>query len=142
MDLHPCPACARHIRAFESVCPFCSAAMPEGFGSVPKAKIAAPRSRAAILFMGATAVSACGGSTLTTAGTDAGSADATEDTMAVAAYGPAIIDSGIQDAGEDMTAVAAYGPAIIDSGAKDATEDQDSGFLVLYGPAPVDSGEG
>jgi hypothetical protein len=127
VDLHPCPACARHIRGDEATCPFCNAATPEGFGAVARAKIAAPMSRAAILFMGATAVSACSSSS---------------SSGPVAAYGPAPVDSGAQDAAEDTNPVALYGPAMVDSGAKDATEEPDSGPMALYGPAPVDSGQG
>jgi hypothetical protein len=121
IDLHPCPACARHIRAEEGTCPFCGEATPDGFGNIARAKLAAPMSRAAILFMGATAVSACSSST-------SGSL--------MALYGPApVMDSGAKDGSNDVTAVPLYAAAPVDSGV-------DAGAMPAYGAAPVDSGEG
>jgi hypothetical protein len=136
-----CPSCARHIKSEEALCPFCGSATPEGFGAIARPKGPAPLSRAAILFMSATAVtgvsaatacssSSSGTGTTTDAGTDTGGP--------VAAYGPPpVMDSGQLDSGGP---VAAYGPAIIDSGT-DAAQDT-GGPVAAYGPAPVDSGEG
>jgi hypothetical protein len=116
--LHPCPACARHIRGAERACPFCQAALPEGFGvcSGARASRAAqgrPASRAALLFVGAAAAAGCGGSVdANTSGTDGGGRDAAQSDA-----------KGGGDASDE-----------------DATPAQDSGLPVMYGPAPIDSG--
>jgi hypothetical protein len=139
-----CPACARHIKTDEAACPFCGSATPEGFSTVAKPKGPAPLSRAAILFMSATAVggvsvaTACSSSSSATGVSDAGARDsaAAEDTGGpVAAYGPApVMDSGQVDTGGP---VAAYGPGpVMDSGP------EFDGPVAAYGPAPVDSGGG
>jgi hypothetical protein len=67
-SLQPCPSCAQHVRAGETRCPFCDASLPSGFGARSLARGAndasgRPRSRAALLFVGATAAAACGGRT-------------------------------------------------------------------------------
>jgi hypothetical protein len=67
-SLRPCPSCAQHLRAGETRCPFCDAPLPAGFGARPLARGASdasgrPMSRAALLFVGATAAAACGGRT-------------------------------------------------------------------------------
>ena len=141
--LHPCPSCARHLRAGEPRCLFCAAALPVGFGVCAQAPGARgrPVSRAALLFVGATAAAGCGGrqeSTFTPGdgGLDAAtdSAGEGEDTgMPVALYGPGPIeDSGLPrpDASQDA--------------AKDAPSEagDEGGGVVLYGPAPVDGGGG
>jgi hypothetical protein len=53
--LRPCPACARHVRAVESACPFCAAALvPEG-PTAPRPE--GPRlSRSAMLLLGSAAL--------------------------------------------------------------------------------------
>jgi hypothetical protein len=140
-----CPTCTRHIKVEEATCPFCGGATPEGFGAAAKPRGPAPLSRAAILFMSATAVTgvsaatACSSSSSSTGVSDAGAKDSgNEDTGLVAAYGPAPVqDSGQMDTGGP---VAAYGPGpVLDSGTVDSGEDAP---VALYGPAPVDSGSG
>ena len=58
--LHPCPSCARQVRSYEATCPFCRAALP-GVCVLPDPP-AAPRApmRAALVFVGAAAIAACG----------------------------------------------------------------------------------
>jgi hypothetical protein len=63
-DLHPCPACHRHVAATESACPFCGAAQPTRVPiEVPRGRL----SRAAVFAAGTTLVAAaaagCGGKT-------------------------------------------------------------------------------
>ncbi len=47
MTLVPCAACARHVKADESRCPFCDAALT---APTARAMTALPRSRAALMF--------------------------------------------------------------------------------------------
>ena len=119
-DLQPCTGCKRHIRIDESACPFCSVALGEDFrarATVPNGALRRPLTRAALLFASATAIAACTSGTGTT--------------------------SGGYSSGEP-----AYGgpPIDPDSGdARDATSDGPSKFdgpVALYGPAPVDAGDG
>lgn len=61
--LVPCPACERHVRASERVCPFCDAALPLGLASraIPSPRERLNRSKLAVF--GATAslaLAACG----------------------------------------------------------------------------------
>src|SRR5437879_709996 len=117
--LHPCPSCAQHVRAGETACPFCGAALEARACEKPAG--ARPLSRAAILFVGATAAAACGGSESTGGGN-----------------GDAATDANQNGDGSTDGPVALYGPAPVDGG-MDAS---DSGSVVLYGPAPVDGGAG
>ncbi len=137
-----CPACARHIKVEEGACPFCGARTPEGFANVVRPRVAAPLSRAAILFVSATAVTGAALATGCGSSSDAGP---------VVLYGPAPIvdsgtadsragdsattDSGRVDSGVDSGNAVLYGPAPVDSGT-------DEGPMVMYGPAVVDSGMG
>ena len=144
--LFPCPGCARHIRTDERACPFCGAATPEGFGACAKPALTGPvLSRAAVLFMGATAVAACSGTVAAPGGGgdsgSSGDSPSSADSMPVALYGP----GPVRDANVDSPGpVPAYGPGPIrDSGVADQGGDEDSGGpIALYGPAPVDSGSG
>lgn len=138
--LHPCPSCAQHLRATETVCPFCALALPEGFGVC--AQRAGPRgrpmSRAALLFVGATVTASCGGATETGTPADGGreaTADSGEETgPPVTLYGPGpVFDAGPRpDAGADAPSEAAS------DGATDAPSFD--GSAVLYGPAMIDGG--
>jgi hypothetical protein len=113
--LHPCPSCAQHLRASETVCPFCGASLPEGFGICAQpAPRGQPMSRAALLFVGATVATGCG-------------ADAP-----VPLYGPAPInDAGpTPDAGTDAPSEAAT----------DAQTGPDTS-AVTDGPATIDEGD-
>ncbi|MEO8875485.1 MAG: hypothetical protein ABI461_07860 [Polyangiaceae bacterium] len=126
--LVPCPGCARHVRASESACPFCSADLPNDLAS--RAVPAATRrmSRGAVFTFAATvvvgSVVACGGDIVV----DQGGGQ----TM----YGLANIeDSGAYDSGQPMPP---YGIAYVDSG-----EDDGGGILPMYGAAyPDDAGDG
>jgi hypothetical protein len=126
MSFCPCPRCKRHVRAGESACPFCNAALPADFGPAPRvvAPVTGPFARAAILFMGA-ATTAC----------SSGSAEPVPSPY----YGPAVIDADAttkQDSGEPLPVVF-YGPAIVDASADDSTEPAPVPF---YGPAVFDAG--
>lgn len=77
MKLVPCTGCARHVRCEEETCPFCGTSTAPCF--VDADADAAPPvalSRAALLFLGASAVAACG------------KTDRAYDPEPVAVYGP------------------------------------------------------
>ncbi len=60
--LHVCPSCARHVRSEERTCPFCATALPDDFSvCVPRSAstTARPLTRAALLFVTATAIGGC-----------------------------------------------------------------------------------
>jgi hypothetical protein len=137
--LHPCPSCAQHLRAGETVCPFCDAALPAGFGASarPRGAPGRPSSRAALLFAAATVAAGCGGATEANVfgegdgGHDAAPGDGSggdDYGQPVALYGPApVYDAGPRpDASKDA--------------ATDATEEDSGGGVILYGPAPYDAG--
>jgi hypothetical protein len=125
-DLHPCVACKRHIRTDERTCPFCSSRLGEDFALAIAGAAAAMRrpltrgaTRAALLFAGATAIASCTSGVGTTSGGTSGS------TSGEPAYGGPPID--------------------VDSSTKDAPSDATQKFdgpVALYGPAPVDAGDG
>jgi hypothetical protein len=50
MSLRPCPGCTRHVRANESTCPFCAAALPAAEESLSHEPTARPSSRHGVLF--------------------------------------------------------------------------------------------
>ena len=61
--LAACHGCRRHIRMIERACPFCGVeALPHAASSTTE-PTAWPRTRAAILFAGATAIAGCGKTT-------------------------------------------------------------------------------
>ncbi len=134
-QLTPCPSCSRHVKVGPPSCPFCGGAVPV---DVPARVVAAgrPLSRAALLFAGAAAVTACSSSTTSPTPPK----DAEVDTgHAVAAYGVAITDSG--EPGNDASgepdggAVAAYG-VFVDGGlqhAADGGSEPDGGAVAAYG---------
>jgi len=138
--LHPCPSCAQHLRATETVCPFCAAALPAGFGVCRQATgpRGRPASRAALLFVGATVAASCGGVTESGPGTDGGpeaSVDSGGDEgLPVTLYGPGpIYDAGRPDARPDAASDAPSTDAPSETG-------DDGGGVVLYGPAMIDAG--
>lgn len=138
--LLPCPECDRHVRATEPRCPFCDAPLPAA-EAAPARRPAAALTRAAILFAGATAVTACGPGSSTA---DAASDTAVGPDLAVL-YGPAPTDVAPAEAASDVVnspdIVAMYGPAPVDAGPEatvDAAPGRDGDPVVLYGPAPVD----
>ena len=96
MKLVACAGCARHVRCGEDACPFCGAALP----ACPHATTIDPPvalSRAALLFLGATAVAACG------------KTDRMHDPETVAVYGPPPM---MVDASPPVTI---YGPAPVNT---------------------------
>lgn len=114
-SLHPCPSCARHVRATSSACPFCGAEVTPAADVRPL--LSRPRTRAAILFAGAAVVGAC------------------SSTSVAPAYGVPVADSGVEDAGEDAVPgpVAMYGPAPVPDSGFDAAE---------TGPDAADASDG
>lgn len=77
-----CAACERHVRSDESACPFCGGSLE---GQQPRFLGTTPASRAAALFVGATALVGCG--------KDEAKKPPEPDPMvtAVAVYGPAVV---------------------------------------------------
>jgi len=123
--LYPCESCARHIRAEEAACPFCGAAAKPVGDAGARPSFARPLSRAALLFVSATATVGCSSST----SPNEPAADAAADTG-----GPAATDSGAFD-GEPA---ALYGPAMIEDSGPGSFE---GGPVAAYGPAQIpDSG--
>ena len=120
--LLPCPSCARHVRASEDACPFCSAALPAPLASQPMPRSPGTRlSRAALFAFGtsAAAIAACGGSTTGSPKDDVSMVDA--------AYGGPPRD-GAADADNDSPFVnAAYGGPPFDASLPDAADASDSG---------------
>jgi hypothetical protein len=113
-QLHPCPACARHVKRSETSCPFCSASIAlEGVAA--RARPTQRMGRAATFAFGAavaTSLAACSGATTPT-GTDANTS----------------IDSGVSPL---------YGGPP-DADATDAGTDT-GGPGPMYGAPPIDSG--
>src|SRR5678815_4197223 len=72
--LVPCPACARHVRASSTACPFCDAALDDAFRTTPPRVIPQRRlARAATYALGAAlAFSACGPSSSSGGGAGGG----------------------------------------------------------------------
>ena len=117
--LVPCPSCARHVRADETACPFCAAALPADLEA--RAVPASPRrlSRAAAFAFGASlTVAACGSEVTTATGSTGGGGNATTGT-------------GPNDDGGVHTHYGLPAPDASDDGPAD-----DGGGFVLYGPAP------
>lgn len=150
--LVPCPSCARHVRAFESSCPFCRGALSETLRAIVPARRPTGRlTRAALYTFGATSLTlaaACSSSSTQNGSTD-GSADVTSsDSMgqpeAVPHYGCPPGDCNPVDAAPDtpgeFDVVAAYGApgdAFPVDSPEDAGSDGDSGFTAAYGsPSP------
>ena len=114
--MRPCPSCGRHVKTTEGQCPFCSAAMPEGFEQFAYPTLNKRLGRAAIAAFGASlALAGCGNSTMPV--TDA------------AADRAAPTDSGVPSDGmaEPDVSVAAYG-----------LPPQDGGVAPPYGLPPRD----
>lgn len=91
-----CMACKRHVKAHESVCPFCSAAMLGERNQAGRSPRGLPGGRAALFLSGAAALAAPG---------CVDEHDPDDDEMAVPVYGIAI-DGGAprQDAGRSVDA--------------------------------------
>ena len=88
MSLHPCPACARHIKIRETACPFCGACVtPREESIAPAVRVAG---RAAIVFATAAAITgtACGKKDAPPTPPAADASDMTSSGTVVAVYGP------------------------------------------------------
>ena len=110
--LAPCPGCRRHVRAAEGGCPFCGAVLV--VAPIPNA---ATRLARGALFVFASSVTACGGST------------ASEPTIAETGSDTSVLDTG--------SAASLYGAPAIDSGAADdGTVDDTGGPMTKYGAPP------
>ena len=120
--LLPCPSCTRHVRASETACPFCAAALVARVTSTPARSPNKRLSRAALFALGASAaaVAACSGSV--TPGAPAGDGGA--------------LDGSARDAvaDDDVQAVPAYGIAPMDAGNDGPVP------APLYGAPPPDDG--
>lgn len=142
-QLVPCPACTRHVRVSEALCPFCAAALPDELRSrPPQAPLSSRLSRAATYALGT--------------GKSRGARLATRAALAAAALGAAGCSAPVPlyggppvDLGTDTGAAPAYGaPADLgpatDSGGSDAAPSDagtDAGIGTHYGgPPPVDAG--
>ncbi len=109
-----CAECARHVRAEDEKCPFCSATRRR---EVTRSRLRA--SRGAMLGAAAVAI-ACG---TTAPGDDAGADAAQNDSSAydgpIAMYGGPPLDAATNDAQQDATPdgpIAAYGGPPVDGG--------------------------
>jgi hypothetical protein len=93
--LAPCPACDRHVATDETVCPFCSAALPDSFRLQARCERPGGRlNRAALLAAAGAALigaEACG--------------------SGVALYGAPLPDAGLEAGPNDGSAVPIYGAA-------------------------------
>lgn len=131
--LIPCTSCARHVRATESACPFCAAALPLSARSVQRALPKARLGRAATFAFGAAALAvgaaACGD-------------DDGDDTTPTADLGT---DGGsvVQDLGRDSATPDEDLGTETDLGTAGdlGTEEDLGGVGPLYGGPPVDAGE-
>ena len=121
--LSPCPSCSRHVKVGPPVCPFCGGDVPTTVPARSFAKAAGkPLTRAAVLFAGAAAVTACfddskGTEPAVDGSTQGDDAGGDNDGQAVAAYGvmAAPPDAGEPDDGgddHDGQAIAAYGAPV------------------------------
>jgi len=144
--LSPCPSCTRHVKVGSASCPFCGGEVPT---DVPLRATPAgrPLSRAALLFAGAAAVSACSSSTTGPAPSDAAVSKDTgsskdsaakkdspsqgfDDGSIQALYGVAFIPDADRIPPEDDGGVhAAYG-VFVDA---HAVEPEDGAILAAYG---------
>jgi hypothetical protein len=142
-SLRPCPDCKRHVRAIETACPFCDAALPQAaMAPVPTGRVA---TRAAILFASATAIAACGGredtsssssSSTSSSGSSGGSSSGSSSTSSSGGSSGTSSSGGSSgtssSGGSSSGAVPPYGVPPVDGG-----DDFDGGGAPLYGPPPL-----
>lgn len=123
--LLPCSSCARHVRASETACPFCSAALSLRAAPLPRTPIAR-LSRAALFALGtsAAAMGACTSGTGPVGGDAGTQADA--DAPKPAYGGPPDDDGG------PFLVDAAYG------GPPSDASDSDARVQPAYGGPPAD----
>ncbi|MEQ8454225.1 MAG: hypothetical protein RLO52_01410 [Sandaracinaceae bacterium] len=140
-SLLPCPACQRHVRAAESLCPFCGETLPMSLRSRVASRAAVPvrrLGRAATFAFGAalaaSTASACGGEV---GDEDSGVAN---DSGTSPSDGGASSDAGSgQDSGTSSDSGTEADSGIeADSG---VTPEDGGGIAPAYGgPTPVDAG--
>lgn len=136
-SLVPCPSCGRHVRAAESACPFCDAALPSGLAAraIPGARERLSRAKLAVF--GATAsmaLAACG--TAVGNGNTDGAAEASvvADSNTGASDTGAARDEGPPDEGNTSADYGAPPP-------RDAGQPDDNGGPgPEYGAPPPDAG--
>ena len=105
-----CPACARHVRAFETRCPFCGASLPPAFAARIAPRRPGVRQGRAALYAFTTASSlAVATAGCSSSSTPGGGGDAAPEVMPL--YG-APVDATMQDsaAGGTDSPVGADGP--------------------------------
>ncbi|MFO0678417.1 MAG: hypothetical protein U0169_17905 [Polyangiaceae bacterium] len=146
--LVPCSACRRHVRAHESVCPFCGVALDRDAMAARVSELAAraPAKRLgrAALFALGTSTAALGAATVSlVTGCSSETTDGKDDAgNVVALYGGPPVDAGSDDAkasGDSASNDASKTDAASDSAAGfDASDD--SSAVALYGGPPVDAG--
>jgi len=123
--LAPCPACSRHIKTTERICPFCNGAVPETIAESALPGASSRLSRAAAFAF--TASLAVTGAAAVTTGCTSGS---------TLTSGDASADSGKDGSPDDEGGIQpAYGAIAVDSGPDDA-----GGAGTKYGGPPIDSG--
>ncbi len=111
-SLTPCPSCSRHVKVGPPTCPFCGGDVPVPAARAVALQAGKPLTRAALMFAGAAAVTACGGSS------SAYGVPVFPDASDAEASAPDAHDAGADgdaDAGQPM---GAYGGPILDSGAQ------------------------
>lgn len=137
--LAPCPACSRHVKTTERICPFCKgplsdaladAALPGASTRLTRAAAFAFTASIAVAATGAAGLEGCSGATVVEPSDAAATGDGTATDGAPKNDGP-VDDGGVQ---------ALYGAVPVDAGPD--TADDDGGVQALYGAVPVDSGPG
>jgi hypothetical protein len=85
-QLRPCPCCSRHVRVSEPACPFCAGELDDAFRSTSPRVLAVGRlSRAALLALGTSSLTACGSGSVTRSGAEGGAEEGS--VTVVAPYG-------------------------------------------------------
>lgn len=127
--LAPCPACSRHVKTTERICPFCKGALPESIADAALPGATSRLSRAAA-FAFASSLAVVGASAGCTSGTAPLSGDA-------AANDGSPSDGSPNDEGgqQPVYGAPAYGGPFVDSGPDDS-----GGGGAKYGGPPIDSG--
>jgi hypothetical protein len=129
MQLEPCPACQRHVRTDETVCPFCAAAIASAMARAPRRVLPRARLERAALMSFGLLVGAAAGVTLEACGDDDDDDDEVGESVQPVYGAPpqserdAAVDAG-RDAGMNNTGIPVYGapaqPSPRDAGARDA----------------------
>jgi hypothetical protein len=141
-----CPSCARHVRASESVCPFCATVVPEATRSTKPRRPPTERlNRSALYAFGVggslAVVAACGGATITGTEGDSGTDDG--GVTMNSSYGTstfAAFDGG-SDGGVTMNSTA-YGSSTFtafDAGASNSSGDAAVDASADVGPEDADT---